>query len=86
MNAKNNTTAVVANKTTDTFELAGVAGNGAYTSGGTWVVTGLYAFDYTPETANGFVAGTTYAVVFLYVAGGTTHSPSDATRTFTVTT
>jgi hypothetical protein len=85
-NTAANTTAVVANKTTDTFELAGVAGNGAYTSGGTWVVSGLYAFDYTPETANGFVAGTTYTVVFFYIVSSTTYSPADATRTFTVTT
>lgn len=83
-NTAANTTATIANVTTDTFELDGVAGNGSYTSGGTWVVSGLYAWDYTPAAANGFSVGITYTVVFLYLVSSTPYTPADATRTFTV--
>lgn len=84
-NTAANTTAVVANKTTNTFELQGVAGNGAYTSGGQWAVTGLYSWSYTPTNAAGFDVGQTYHVEFWFVVSSVTYSPPDATRTFTVT-
>lgn len=84
-NTAANTTAVVANKTTDTFELTGVAGSGAYTSGGNWAVTGSYGLAYTPESGNGFDQGRTYTVIFSYLVSTVAYSPPDATRSFTVT-
>lgn len=40
-NTAANTTATVANVASNTFELSGVAGNGAYTSGGSWSLSGV---------------------------------------------
>ena len=62
-NTNANTTATVANKTTDTYELASVAGNGAYTSGGTWNVTGLYKFEVACTAGNGYASGATYTAL-----------------------
>lgn len=46
----------------NTFSLDTSVGNGAYTSGGTWAVAGLYALDITPTAAGGFAAGSFYTV------------------------
>lgn len=47
----------------DTFSLDGSTGNGAYTSGGTWNVSGLYKLSLTVSAANGYEAGVTYSVL-----------------------
>ena len=62
-NTAANSTFAVANVTTNTFELAGSTGNGSYTSGGSWHVTGLYSLTLTASAANGYVAGITYTVL-----------------------
>ncbi len=47
----------------NTFSLDGSSGNGAYTSGGDWKVTGLYYVSLTPTAGNGFAAGEFYDVM-----------------------
>jgi len=64
----------------NTFSLDGSTGNGAYTSGGTWNVSGLYDFAYTPTAGNGFAAGTSYQVLVNATVSGTV---TGDTHTFT---
>lgn len=73
-NTAANTSAIVANKTSDTFELSGVAGNGAYTSGGSWSVSGLYAFTHACTSNNGFSQGSTYTIIVTFTVSSTTYS------------
>ena len=47
----------------NTFSLDGSVGNGAYTSGGTWNLSGFYYVDLTASSGNGFAAGKTYTVI-----------------------
>jgi hypothetical protein len=76
-NTAANTTAVVTKLTADTFSIA-VAGNGAYTSGGTWNVTGLCKYSIDATGANGFEQGECYQINFVYAVASTqqgqTHS------------
>lgn len=65
-NTAANTTATITKVGADTFSLDGVAGNGAYVNGGTWVVAGLYDMPVEATTLNGFVAGETYTLVATY--------------------
>lgn len=62
-NTAANTTAVMTKVDANTFSIA-VAGNGAYTNGGTWNTSGLYKVDVTPLAADGYVAETLYNVLF----------------------
>lgn len=62
-NTAANGTFTVSAVTDDTFTLASSTGNGAYTSGGTWNVTGLYHASLTCSAGNGFAAGVTYSVL-----------------------
>lgn len=70
-----NTTATVANKTSNTFELSGVDGSlgGAYSGSGTWNVTGVYAVSITPTLAAGFSAGSNYSLLVTYIVSSTTY-------------
>lgn len=54
----------------NTFSLNGSVGNGAYTSGGTWNTTGLYAINYTPLGANGFASGLNYSILVTWTMAG----------------
>lgn len=63
-NTAANTTAVVTVLSSSTFSLDGVAGNGAYTSGGTWAATGLYKGSMACTAGNGFASGETYSIVY----------------------
>lgn len=47
----------------NTFSLDGSTGNGAYTSGGTWNVTGAYKASVDATEANGFAAGENYTLL-----------------------
>lgn len=67
--------------TTDTFTLGSSTGNGSYTSGGTWNVSGLYAFSVTVSEANGYERGKTYTVAWTATVNGTVVG---GTMTFTV--
>lgn len=55
--------------TTDTFTLQGSIGNGAYTSGGTWHVAGLYGVSIQPQTVNGYGTGNYTAIVAAAIGG-----------------
>jgi hypothetical protein len=61
-NTAANTTAVATVLDANTFSIP-VAGNGAYTSGGVWNATGLYAIDITASALNGFASGINYTCV-----------------------
>lgn len=61
-NTNANGTFVVTRINANTFSIP-VAGNGAYTSGGTWNVAGLYHVNLAATGANGFVAGATYTLL-----------------------
>ena len=73
-NTAANTTATVANVATNTFELASVAGNGAYVSGGTWNVTGLYTYTVPATAANGYASGSTYHLLVTTTISSTVYS------------
>lgn len=69
-----NTTATITVVSSTTFSLDGVAGNGAYTSGGSGAVSGLYDWSFTPAASNGFSADVSYAIVFTAVVSGVTYT------------
>lgn len=71
-NTAANGTFLVANKTDNTFELAGSTGNGAYTSGGTWNVAGIYELSLTPTEAGGYAQGENYVLLVTYSISGST--------------
>jgi len=71
-NTAANVTAVISGVTDDTFTLTGVAGNGAYTSGGSWHVAGAYEFEIDVAAVNDFASGIPYQVLFTFVVDGTT--------------
>ena len=52
------------------FSLDNSVGSGAYTSGGTWHVSGLYQFTIDPSTSNGYETGA-YMMLVNYEIGGT---------------
>ncbi len=66
----------------DTFTLDSSTGNGAWTSGGTWNVTGLYQVELDCLAGSGYEAGVTYTVL---VSGAISGSAYGALHTFTVT-
>lgn len=63
-NTAANGTFVITKLTADTFSLGGSTGNGAYTSGGTFKVTGLYKAAVTTTGANGFEVTENYCCHF----------------------
>jgi hypothetical protein len=70
-NTAANGTFIVTRVSNDTFSLDGSTGNGAYTSGGTWKVTGLFSVGFTVTAGNGFEAGKTYSVIASYAVSST---------------
>jgi hypothetical protein len=62
----------------NSFSLNGSTGNGTYTSGGTWNVTGLYKYSIDATGANGFDVTENYQINFTYevssTVNGQTHS------------
>lgn len=62
-NTNANTVATVTKVNDNSFSLDGVAGNSAYTSGGDWMVAGLYYHSIVCSTGNGFEAGKTYFIL-----------------------
>lgn len=63
-NTAANGTFLVTRINDDTFSLDGSTGNGAYTSGGTWNATGLYAVTLTCSEGNGYAEEELYQVLF----------------------
>jgi hypothetical protein len=62
----------------NTFSLDGSTGNGAYTSGGTWHVTGLYSATLDAQASDGYASGTTYFVYTSWTVGGSTYGDLDS--------
>lgn len=56
------------------FSLDGSTGNGSYTTGGTWNVTGLYSFTIAATGVNGYETGESYEVQFVYDVSAVTQS------------
>lgn len=50
----------------NTYSLDSSSGNGAYTSGGTWNVTGWYGFTISATGTNGYEKSENYQVLFVY--------------------
>lgn len=61
-NTAANGTFTITRVSADTFSLDGSTGNGAYTSGGTWNLSGSYYHSIVASEANGFESGKTYTV------------------------
>lgn len=71
-NTAANTTANITVLTSTTFSLDSVAGNGAYTSGGSFNLSGVYDLSITPTAANTYAAGSFYQVLITYVVSSVT--------------
>lgn len=70
-NTAANGTFSITNVDVNSFSLDGSTGNGAYTSGGTWNVSGLYYISFSPTAANGFEAGQSYSMLVSYTVSST---------------
>lgn len=81
-NTAANGSRVVTRVDANTFSLDGSVGNGAYTSGGTWNVTGLYVYSVACTAANGFEIATSYYVL---IQGAVAGVATADTQTFIVT-
>ena len=81
-NTAANTTANITRVSADTFSLDGVAGNGGYTSGGTFTVSGLYYHSLVASAGNGFSAGRTFFIQSVWAISSSNKSQIDS---FTVT-
>lgn len=80
-NTAANGTFIITRVNDNTFSLDGSTGNGAYVSGGTWHMSGVYDFSYTPTGGNGFESGENYSVV---VSGAISATAWAEVYTFTV--
>lgn len=58
----------------DTFSLQGSSGNGAYTTGGLWHVSGLYQIDHTLLGGDGFASGGNYYVLVTWIISSVPYS------------
>lgn len=65
----------------DRFSLDGSTGNGAYTSGGTWVTTGLFTASLTAPNTQSLTPGETYTIVLDWMVSS---SPRSQVCTFGV--
>lgn len=70
-NTAANGTFVITNLSANTFSLDGSTGNGAYVSGGTWNVSGLYLLTHAITAVNGYESGTTYTILVSYAVSST---------------
>lgn len=81
-NSAANGTFTITKTGADTFTLDSSTGNGAYTSGGVWNVTGLYQVELDCSSGSGYEAGVTYTVL---ITGAISGSAYGALHTITVT-
>lgn len=58
----------------NSFSLNGSSGNGAYTSGGTWNVSGLYKATISCVAADGYEAGESYTLLASTAISGTAYA------------
>ena len=71
-NTAANGTFTITASDSNTFSLNGSVGNGAYTSGGTWHVAGLYDAVITPATTGGYAVNEFFDLLVTAVIGGNT--------------
>lgn len=69
-NTAANGTFVITKVDANTYSLDGSTGNGSYTSGGTFTVTGFYKATISATGANGFESGEHYACHFSWAVSG----------------
>lgn len=81
-NTAANGTFVVTAVDADHFSLNGTTGNGSYTSGGAWKVTGFFRADVATTAGNGFDAGDVFA---LYYSWAVSAAARTALHSFGVT-
>jgi hypothetical protein len=65
---------VITRVNANTYSLDGSTGDGAYVSGGTWNVTGLYKVSITAQGVDGYESGEVYQVHLLYEVSSTQES------------
>lgn len=58
----------------NTFSLLGSTGNGTYSGGGTWHVSGLYSLNLTVSSGNGYESGKNYTILVTATVAGTVRS------------
>lgn len=66
-----NGTWVITRIDADTFSLTGSTGDGAYTSGGTWNVTGLYEYEIDAAGVSAYEKNECYQILFTYAISST---------------
>ena len=66
-----NGTFVITNVSANTFTLDGSTSVGAWVSGGTWNVSGLYLVSHSILAASGYEAGTTYSILVSFAISST---------------
>lgn len=69
-NTNANTTTTITRVDDNSFQLDSTVGNGAYTSGGSWHVTGLWGFSLSVAANDGYETGKTYTIVVQATVGG----------------
>lgn len=77
-NTAANTTATITRVDANSFSLDGVAGNGAYTSGGTFNISGYYKHAIAATEGNGFAAGNTYFVYSTWAISSSSRAQLDS--------
>lgn len=65
-NTAANATWVITRIDADTFSLTSSTGDGAYTSGGTWNITGLYGYEIDAAGVSAYEKNECYQILFTY--------------------
>jgi hypothetical protein len=76
-NTAANGTFVITRVDANSYSLDGSTGNGAYTTGGTWNITGFYSYTINATSANQYESGKNYKIVLTYDISGTTKEDLD---------
>ena len=69
-----NATWTITKISSSTFDLQSSTFTNAYTSGGTWNITGLYYFAIDVTSGNGYASGSTYVIYITYEISSTTYT------------
>jgi hypothetical protein len=73
-NTAANTSSTITKVDADHFSLDGTTGNGAYTSGGAWHVSGLYTVEVLASAGDGYESGETYWVLVSWTISGVAYA------------
>lgn len=77
-NTAANGTFIITRVDANSFSLDGSVGNGVYTSGGVWHMSGLYAHLIVCTAGNGFASGSTYVIVSTYALSSSARADVDS--------